>query len=114
MKLLEVKEILNAEVITGQDKMDIEFAGGAAADLMSDLLRVPRGGALLLTGLNSIQVIRTSIISGMSAVVLVRDKKPEPEMIEQAKAHGLPLLSSPLNMFTSCGRLYKAGLRSIR
>ncbi len=114
MRLSEIKDVLGAEVLVGHDKLDVEIKGGAASDLMSDLLRLPKEGALLLTGLTSIQVIRTSVIAGMMAVVFVRGKKPNQEMIAHAQEHGLPLLSSPLNMYSSCGILFSKGLKSIR
>ena len=114
MKLSEIKEILGADIILGHDKLEIEVTGGAAGDLMSDLLRNPKEGALLLTGLTGIQVIRTSVIIGMAAVVFVRGKQPDSEMKEYAQSHGLPLLSSQFNMYSSCGKLFTKGLKSIR
>jgi predicted transcriptional regulator len=114
MKLSEVKEILQADVIVGDNKLDIEVSGGAASDLMSDLLRNPKEGALLLTGLTSIQAVRTTVIAGMAAIVFVRGKKPDNELISHAKENDIPILSTPFNMYSSCGRLYSNGLRSIR
>ena len=114
MKLSEIKEILEAELIIGEDKMDTQVTGGAASDLMSDLLRNPKGGALLLTGLTTVQVVRTSVIAGMAAVIFVRGKQPDSQIKEMAQEHGLPLLSSPYNMYSSCGRLFSNGLKSIR
>ncbi len=114
MKLSEIRDVLEGSVLVGEDKLDVEVTGGAASDLMSDLLRNPKEGALLLTGLTSIQVIRTSVIAGIGAVVFVRGKHPDPDMVAQARGHGLPLLSTPLNMYSSCGRLYNKGLKSIR
>jgi predicted transcriptional regulator len=114
MKLSEVKEILQAEVIVGDNKLDIEVSGGAASDLMSDLLRNPKEGALLLTGLTSIQAIRTTVIAGMAAIVFVRGKKPDNALISHAKENDIPILSTPFNMYSSCGRLYRNGLKSIR
>ncbi len=114
MKLSEVKEILNAEVIAGDEMMDIEISGGAASDLMSDLLRNPKEDALLLTGLTSIQAIKTLLIAGMAAIVFVRGKKPDSEIITYARDHNVPILSTPFNMYSSCGRLYEKGLLSIR
>ena len=114
MKLSKVKKILEAQVIVGHEKLDIEFTGGAASDLMSDLLRNPKEGALMLTGLTSPQVIRTALIAEMAGIVLVRGKKPNSKMIELAREHELPILSTPLNMYTSCGRLFNKGLVSIR
>jgi predicted transcriptional regulator len=113
MKLFEVKEILKAEVISGDDKLDIEVSGGAASDLMSDLLRKPKEGSLLLTGLTSIQAINTSVIGGMAAIVFVRGKKPDNAIISHAKKHKIPILSTRFNMYQSCGRLYGKGLKSI-
>ena len=114
MKLAEVLDILDASVVEGEEMLDLEVSAGAASDLMSDLLRYPREGALILTGLTSIQVIRTAVIAGMAAVVFVRGKQPDGEIRAYAREHGLPLLATPLNMYTSCGRLYAGGLPSIR
>jgi len=114
MKLSEIKSVLEADIIIGDDKLDIDISGGAASDLMSDLLRNPKAGALLLTGLTTIQAIRTSVIAGMSAIVFVRGKRPDSDISKYAQEQDMPLLSSPLNMYTSCGRLYSKGLKSIR
>jgi predicted transcriptional regulator len=114
MKLSEIRKALDAEIIVGHDKLDLEITGGAASDLMSDLLRNPKRGALMLTGLSSSQVIRTAIIADMTAVVLVRGKTPDTKMTELARAYELPLLTTPFNMYSSVGILYGIGLRSIR
>ena len=113
MKLSDIKEILHAEIIVGHDRMDISIRRGAATDLMSDLLTGNNDGVVLLTGLCNVQAIRTSVIAGVAAVVLVRGKQPTPEIITQAREHGLPLLSTPFTMFTSCGRLFSKGLRGV-
>jgi hypothetical protein len=80
---------------------------------MSDMLTGATEGVVLLTGLSNIQVIRTSVIAGVAGVVLVRGKKPTEEMIEQAKAHALPLMSTPFTMYTACGRLFSKGLMGV-
>jgi serine kinase of HPr protein (carbohydrate metabolism regulator) len=113
MKIREIIETLGATLVVGDDKLDLEVTSGSASDLMSDLLRNPKEGAVLLTGLNTIQTIRTAVIAGLSVVVLVRGKTPNPEMIEYSQNHGMPLLTSPLNMYNSCGKLYTKGLGSI-
>lgn len=114
MELSKIKEILEADVLVGENKLDIQVTGGAASDLMSDLLRNPKEGSLLLTGLTSIQVIHTSIIAGMAAIVFVRGKRPNDDIINLALENELPLLSTRYNMYSSCGRLFSQGLRSVR
>ena len=113
MKLFEVREILKASVATGEGNLDTVVKACAASDLMSDLLRGSKEDVLVLSGLNNIQLIRTCLISGSSALVLVRDKKPDEGMISQARVHGLSLLCTPFTMFTACGRLFRGGLGGV-
>ena len=113
MKLSELKEILGASLITGRDKLDMEVEAGFGSDLMSDMLFRPTHGVLLLTGLTNIQVLRSSVISGVAAVALVRGKQPNQDMIDQAERHRLPLMTTSFTMFTACGKLYEKGLRGV-
>jgi predicted transcriptional regulator len=113
VKLSEIKDLLNATVLAGGEKLNISVTGACAGDLMSDILRGATEGTVLITGLNNIQVIRTAVIVGVAAVILVRKKTPEESLIAHACKHGLPLLSTPCTMFTACGRLYKTGLRGV-
>jgi len=112
-RISDIKDLLHAKIIVGEDKLDIPVKAGTASDLMSDMLAGQTNNVVLLTGLCNVQVIRTSVISGVAAVVLVRGKKPTEEMIAQAREHGLPLLSTSFSMFTSCGRLSAKGLRGV-
>lgn len=111
--LAEIKELLRAEVIVGEDKLHMPVKAGTASDLMSDMLTGQNHDVVLLTGLCNVQVIRTSVIAGVAAVVLVRGKEPTPEIVAQAREHDLPLLKTPFTMFTSCGRLFSKGLRGV-
>lgn len=113
LKLSDIKEVLRAKTFAGEDKLDITAMAGTASDLMSDMLTGKTIGVVLLTGLCNVQVIRTAVIADVAAVILVRGKRPTQDMIHQAKEHGLPLLSTPFTMFTSCGRLCAKGLRGV-
>ena len=113
MILKQVKEILEAEVIIGSDKLKMEVKIGCAADSMSDILAFAKPGALLLTGLTNPQVVYTSEISDIKAICFVRGKKPDEKAIKLAKSKNLPMLMTHLPMFESCGRLYANGLIGI-
>ena len=113
VKLSEIRDLLDATVLVGDDKLNISVSFSCAGDLMSDILRGATEGTLLVTGLNNIQVIRTAVIVGVAAVILVRKKQPDETLIAHARKHGLPLLSTPCTMFSACGRLYTKGLRGV-
>jgi hypothetical protein len=110
MKLSEIVRELNATILFGEDQLDKEIRLCGASDLMSDVLVRPTSGTLLMTGLASVQAVRTAQIAGVLAVVFVRNKRPGAEVIEAAKAGGIPLFSTPYSMFVSCGKLHACGL----
>ena len=107
MKLNEIKDILEAEVIVGGNYLDREIIMACGSDLMSDVLTFIKPDALLLTGLTNPQVVRTAEVAEIIAVCFVRGKRPQDETIKLAKEKGLPLLATKFSMYVSCGRLYK-------
>jgi predicted transcriptional regulator len=111
MTLEEVKNILEAEVIVGSGLDRIEVSTACGADLMSDVLAFSKTGALLLTGLTTTQVVRTAEMADIVAVCFVRGKRPPEETVRLARDRGLPLLTTELPMFESCGRLHDHGMK---
>ena len=113
MKLKEIVDILEASVLAGDERLDNDFSTGGASDLMSDILAGVAEGCVLLTGLTTVQAIRTAVVCGAGAVVFVRDKIPPPEVVEMARDENIPLLTTPFSMFVSCGRLHAGGLTGL-
>ncbi len=113
MKLSEIKKILQATVLVGEDLPDKTVVGGGAADLMDDVLSAVVEDAILLTGLTTEEVVHTAEIAGVGAVVFVRGKKPEESILEQAREQQLPLMMTHYSLFVACGRLYINGLRGL-
>ena len=113
MKLSQIVEALEAKVLTGDDLLEKDIHTCGASDLMSDILAGLSEGCILLTGLTTVQVIRTAMVAGVGAVVFVRGKTPPQEVIDLAQAQELPLISSPYSMFVSCGRLHACKLTGL-
>ena len=113
MKIEEVKEILKAQVIVGEDQLDNAISAGGAADLMEDVLAAAAKGCALLTGVTTEYVMQTAKIAQVSAVVLVRGKKPPQQMIDLARQYQIPLLLTKYSLFVACGRLYMNGIRGL-
>ncbi|MFB0566326.1 MAG: DRTGG domain-containing protein [Candidatus Aminicenantaceae bacterium] len=113
MTLKEIKDLLEAEIICGDNCLEeeITFAGGS--DLMSDVLAFSKPGILLLTGLSNVQSVKTANIIEAKAIVYVRGKKPDKEGIKIAKKKGIPILSTKYMMYKACGLLYSHGLPGV-
>ncbi len=110
MKISMIKELLEAEIVCGEDNLGKHVYSACGSDMMSDVLAFVKDQAVLLTGLVNSQVIRTAEMMDMVCIVLVRSKLPTPEMIELANESGIVLLSSKKRMYDACGILYTNGL----
>ncbi len=111
MKIREIKSILNAELICGEEFLDNEVFTACGSDMMSDVLAYVKEQAVLLSGLVNPQVVRTAEMMDMKCIVFVRGKRPDLDMIDLAVDRDIVLLGTTLEMFTACGLLYKAGLK---
>ncbi|MBQ7810514.1 MAG: hypothetical protein IJ346_06070 [Clostridia bacterium] len=110
MKISMIKELLEADVLCGEEDLGKHVYSACGSDMMSDVLAFVKDQAVLLTGLVNAQVIRTAEMMDMVCIVLVRSKLPTPEMVELAKESGIVLLSSKKRMYDACGILYTHGL----
>ncbi len=111
MKIREIKEILNAEVICGEELLDTEVSSAFGSDMMSDVLAYAKSDSVLLTGLVNPQTIRTALMLDMEAIVFVRAKKLTDEVVALARESGIVVLSTEWRMFETCGKLYAKGLK---
>jgi len=111
MTLREIREILGAEILSGDcDSITVERS--YCADLMSNVLSYSIPNSLLITNLTNAQVVRTADVADIEAIVFCRARRPDPDTIALAARKKIPLLVTGLSMFDTCGRLYEKGLRS--
>ncbi len=112
MKLGQIVTALGCEVLSGQQRLDLEVQTGFAADLMSDVLASARHGDLLITGLSSAQSVHTAEVADMGAILLVGGRRPAEDALLIARRRDLPVLLTSRGMFEVCGVLYQHGLRA--
>ena len=110
MKLNDILNVLDARLLAGDLQQETEFHLCRASDLMSDLLTADAVGGVFLTGLTTLQAVRTAVVSGVGALVFVRGKEPPEEVVALAKTEGVPVLTTGCSMFVASGRLFERGL----
>jgi len=115
MKIIDIKDILKAEIYTGEEFYEKEIQGVFASDLMSDVLTTEffEDKSILVSGLNNPQVIRTAEMLDIDAVLLVRGKIPTKETVAMAGENKMVLMSTNYNMFNACGILYSKGIKGL-
>ena len=110
MTISELRDLLDAEVLCGEELLDRDIHSACGSDMMSDVLAYVKDQAVLLTGLVNSQVIRTAEMMDMICVVFVRSKRPTFEMLTIAEDSGIAVLATNMRMYEACGTLYANGL----
>ena len=111
MRIAEIAEVLSAKILTTSIDLDQEVDNACGSDMMSDVLAYVKNQAVLLTGLNNLQVIRTAQMMDMICVVFVRGKIPSEQLVEMAEENSIVVMSTKETMFTACGLLFSKGLK---
>lgn len=111
MKLNEIVNLLDAELLVECADRSIDFSTACGADLMSDVIAyVKESNIVLLTGLINPQVVRTAEMMDIKAIIFVRGKNPGAQIVDLARDKDIAVISTRHTMFEACGRLYSAGI----
>ena len=110
MDLYEIRDILSATVLCGEEGLGREVHSACASDFMSDVLAYVKDQAVLLTGRVNPQGVRTAEMMDMKCIVFVRGKTPGEDILELARERDIVVMRSELRMFVACGLLYRSGL----
>ena len=114
MTLNEIKDLVQGEIICGEDYLDQQIECVFASDLMSDVLTLKDvSNLLLLTGLSNLQSIRTCEMSDISYLLIVRGKEVTEEMKELAEDNDMVIIRTGFSMYKTAGLLYGSGLPAV-
>lgn len=113
MKISEIADLTRARIVAGESSDKIAVEKAFCSDLMSDVLTLDEHNILLITGLANVQLIRTAEMADIRVVLLARNKKATPEMIQLANDTGLVLLETHFSIFRAGGILYSNGIKPV-
>ncbi len=113
MKIKDIAEVLGAQVITGDNRLEQYVEYAFASDLMSDVLTLDRENIVLITGLSNLQAVRTAEMADISTIIIGRNKKVSPEMRILAFENDIVVLECRFSLFKIAGELYKAGIHPV-
>lgn len=97
---------MEASVLAREDMLNAEVDEIYASDLMSDVLAFGKPHSILLTGLATQQAVISAHMAEFTAVVLIRGKRTKDGAERFAREHNILLMSTRLDMYDSCCRIY--------
>jgi len=114
LKIQEIADCIGGTIEFVPDGFDRDIEFAEAVDLISDVLTFVNKPSILLTGLTSLQMVRTASQLDLPGIVIVRGKRPTKEIIEFARKCSIPILTTEKMLFSTCAILYNAGLKPVK
>jgi predicted transcriptional regulator len=109
MTIKELLGLLQAELLTGN--ADAQVCGCYAGDLLSDVLASAKPDVLWITIQVHRNVVSVASMKDISAVLITRGRKLDPQTLAEAEEAGVTVLSTSLSSYEAAGKLWEAGLR---
>ena len=105
----DIQKLLNAKVLSCNEKLNMEVTNAFASDMMSDCLAFAKDANVLITGLCNPQVMRTAELLDIECIIFIKGKETTDSMITLAQNNGICVLMSEYRMFETAGILFKTG-----
>lgn len=105
LNLEQIKNVLQANVISGADRIATDIYGIYASDLMSDVLAYGKSGSVMLTGLCTNQAVVSAYMADFRAIVFLRGKTPDDVTRKFAEDKDLIIMSTKADMFEACVKI---------
>lgn len=105
MTVQELARQIGAQLTVPGKSSNSEVARIYAGDRMSDLLEQASADTLLVTRLANPHLFRMAELMDVPGICLVRDRAPEPELLQAAAQSGTALLLSPAGLEQTCREL---------
>jgi len=106
MKLKEIIEKLELNVLTAKEQLDAIVSGGYTSDLLSDVIANSKEGNLWITLQTHQNIIAVAKLKDLSGIILVNNRQPDEQTLNKAKEEHVPLLTTEERAFEISGKLY--------
>ena len=110
MKLQQVAELLDADVLSCEELLDKEVENVFCTDVMADVLAYSTPDTVLITRLHNLSVVRSALMTDNHCIVFSDGLIPGPEILHLAETHDLVVMTVPTTMFAATETLLEAGL----
>ena len=107
MKLSEIVEKLQLQVLMGQELVGTEVTGGYTSDLLSDVMANGKGKNLWITLQTHENIVAVAKLKDLAGIIIINNRKPDEETLKRAKDEKVTLLASGETAFRVSGKLYE-------
>lgn len=105
MKVSELKEKLNLELLTSSDFEDREIKNCYMGDLLSRVMGKAKEGDAWITIMNNINIVAVADLAEAACIILCEGVSADEKVIEKADSVGVIMLKSSLGAYELAVRI---------
>jgi hypothetical protein len=106
MKLKEIIEKLQLQVLVSPDPLDTEVTGGYTSDLLSDVMANSKAKNLWITLQTHENIVAVAKLKELAGIIIINNRQPDEAALQRAKDERVTILSSKESAFLITGKLY--------
>ncbi len=106
MKIDDIINKLDLEVISGHAGLSNEITGGYVSDLLSDVMGNATKGMVWVTLQTHQNIVAVASLKDLAGIILVKNLLPDSETINKSNIENIPVMTTASDTFITAGRLY--------
>ncbi len=110
MTILEIKTLLDAEVVTENPNMDFLVSSGFVGDLLSVVMGKAKEDCAWMTIQSHLNIVGVSALIGVGCVIVTEGFSVDEDAISKANEEEVTIMTTQLSSYEAAAVLAKAGL----
>ncbi|HHW70794.1 MAG TPA: hypothetical protein GX392_05605 [Clostridiales bacterium] len=110
MTIRDIIECIDGKILTSECDMEQNVEYGYACDLLSHVMAKCSPNSVWITVQTHLNVVAVASLVDIACIIIPESIDVEKETLDRAEKEGITIISTGLNTFEICGRLYDMGI----
>ena len=107
MKLQNLADKLLLHTVSYEKGLSKDVSGGYVSDLLSDVLANCAEGSVWITLQKHTNIVAVASLKNLAGIIIVGGRELEEEVLKQAEAKEVTIMTSPMSAFETAGMIYE-------
>lgn len=112
MKISDLFDGLEYELLVGDNLLEDEVEAGYAGDLLSRVMTNAPHNGLWITIQTHLNIVAVASLLEIKLIVLAENVEADANTLKKAEEEGIGIIRTPLSAYELSGHLYNRGLRA--
>ncbi len=107
MKLKQLAQTLDFELLTNADYQDCDITGGYCGDLLSWVMGKASAGNVWITMMSNVNIVAVASLTEAACILLSEDTLPEQEVLDKANEQGIVIFRSSKTSYQLAAEVFQ-------